>query len=186
VTTVFLSGSRKVSRLPDPVVRRLDNIISCGFDVVTGDANGADKAMQRYLAEENYPKVKVFFVGDAPRNNLGGWDQERVDVPPGYRGRDFYAQKDKFMASMADFGLVVWDGKSPGSVQNMLWLVENCKKGIVFHNPTRSFVKIRIESDLMDVFQLTDGVSMREIDRKIGLPPHLMKGFGGQSELEFG
>lgn len=184
MSTVFLSGSRKVSRLSLDVKRRLDNIISCEFEVVTGDANGADKAMQQYLAEKRYENVKVYFVGGAPRNNIGCWKQERIEVPQGYKGRDFYAQKDKFMASIADFGLVVWDGKSPGSVQNMLWLIENEKKGLVFHNPSKTFWKIRFQSDLRDVFAQTDAGSLRVIDRKIGLPESLLLRDKIQSEFE--
>ena len=185
MTTVFLSGSRKVSRLPSDVIARLDNIISSGFDVVTGDANGADKAMQRHFAEKNYHRIRIYFVGEAPRNNVGGWVQERVEVPSGYRGRDFYSQKDRYMAKIADYGLVVWDGKSPGSVQNMLWLLENGKKGVVYHNATRSFHTIRTLDDLVNVLKLSDTESIREIDRKIGIPIPIMKRFAEQVELDF-
>lgn len=185
MTTVFLSGSRRVSRLPAAVTSRLDNIISSGFEVITGDANGADKAMQRHFADRMYSSVKVYFVGDAPRNNVGGWDQEHVDVPHGFKGRDFYAQKDKHMARIADFGLIVWDGKSPGSVQNMLWLIENEKKCVVFHHPSKTFHNIRNQDDLSSVLELSDADSLEEIDRKIGIPAQLMRRFRSQRELDF-
>jgi hypothetical protein len=62
--TVFLSGSRKISRLNDEIRLRLKTIISKEFEVVVGDANGADKALQSYLADINYEHVTVFCAGD--------------------------------------------------------------------------------------------------------------------------
>ena len=50
MSKVVLGGSRSVSRLSAPVRERVENIVSQGFDVVIGDANGADKALQEYLA----------------------------------------------------------------------------------------------------------------------------------------
>jgi hypothetical protein len=32
-------------------------MIEKGFQILVGDANGADKAIQRYLAEKSYPNV---------------------------------------------------------------------------------------------------------------------------------
>ncbi|MGH9387438.1 MAG: hypothetical protein ACRD2N_24500 [Vicinamibacterales bacterium] len=49
-STVFVAGSRQISRLPAEVRARLDTVIEKGFQILVGDANGADKAVQRYLA----------------------------------------------------------------------------------------------------------------------------------------
>ncbi|AXK42888.1 hypothetical protein DVR09_11600 [Erythrobacter aureus] len=162
----------------------MDNIMSCEFNVVTGDANGADKAMQRYLADNDYENVIIYYVGEAPRNNIGNWPKKRVEVPSTARGRDFYAQKDKFMASLADFGLVLWDGKSPGSVQNMIWLTNNQKKGLVFHNPSKTFTKIKELEDLKFVFGLAEESDLVEIDRKIGLPEFFREGAKKQHQFD--
>ena len=62
-TTVFLSGSRNISRLNDAIRMRLQTITDKGFHVVVGDANGADKAIQSYLATMQYANVTVFCVG---------------------------------------------------------------------------------------------------------------------------
>ena len=48
-STVFVAGSRQISRLPAEVTSRLDTMIEKGFQILVGDANGADKAVQRYL-----------------------------------------------------------------------------------------------------------------------------------------
>ena len=45
MNTVFVGGSRHVSRLPVLAKERLDNIVSSGFNVIVGDATGVDKAV---------------------------------------------------------------------------------------------------------------------------------------------
>ncbi|HET9227171.1 MAG TPA: putative addiction module antidote protein, partial [Thermoanaerobaculia bacterium] len=63
MTSVFVGGSRKVSRLSVDLRRRLDQIIDKKLHVLLGDANGADKAVQAYLKERSYPNVVVFCTG---------------------------------------------------------------------------------------------------------------------------
>jgi len=41
--TIFIGGSRHVSRLPSLAKERLNNVIGSGLDVIVGDANGVDK-----------------------------------------------------------------------------------------------------------------------------------------------
>ena len=54
MTKVFIAGSRRLSRLNAEVKRRIDTMIEKDFTILVGDANGADKAVQRYLAEKGY------------------------------------------------------------------------------------------------------------------------------------
>jgi hypothetical protein len=51
---VFVAGSRQISRLPAEVGSRLDTMIEKGFQILIGDANGADKAVQRDVADQSY------------------------------------------------------------------------------------------------------------------------------------
>ena len=53
MTSVFIGGSRKVSRLNSAIKERIDGIIQREFTVYIGDANGSDKAIQKYLETEN-------------------------------------------------------------------------------------------------------------------------------------
>ena len=62
---VFIGGSRYVSRLSADVRRRLDNIVEKRLPVLVGDANGADKAVQRYLQSKHYDLVAVFCAGES-------------------------------------------------------------------------------------------------------------------------
>jgi len=75
---VFFGGSRKMGRLGQAVRERTENIIANEYLILLGDANGADKAMQRYLAEKNYRNVLVFCMGDVCRNNIGKWKTRNV------------------------------------------------------------------------------------------------------------
>ena len=56
---VLIAGSRRLSRLNADVKLRIDTMIEKGFTILVGDANGADKAVQRYLAERGYRNVIV-------------------------------------------------------------------------------------------------------------------------------
>ena len=145
---VFLSGSRRLGRLNASIERRLENMIAQGFQIVLGDANGADKALQSYFAERDYPNVTVYCSGRSCRNNVGRWEVRHVDVPDGLKGRAFYTQKDRRMADDADYGLVVWDGKSEGSLANVRELVRHGKPAVIYHSPRREFVNVKSEGDL--------------------------------------
>ena len=132
-------------------MRRLDNVIASGDWVVVGDANGADKAVQRHFREKQYRNITVYCSGDIPRNNLGSWQMRNVDVPKDARGFQFYAAKDREMAREADFGLMIWDGKSPGTVLNVLRLVVSGKAAVLFNVPNKEAVTIRTVSAWQDV-----------------------------------
>src|ERR1035438_3047697 len=106
MSIVFIGGSRHISRLPTAVKERLNNVMKSGHDVLVGDANGADKAVQKYLFESGYERVTVFCSGEHHRNNLGQWPIHHVNPPQNVRGFQFYAAKDREMAMRADVGLM--------------------------------------------------------------------------------
>jgi adenine-specific DNA-methyltransferase len=143
MNTIFIGGSRNVSRLPLEVKKRLDNVVASGHRVIVGDASGADKAVQKHFLTVHYNKVTVFCSGVTPRNNLGTWYTHHVDVPKNVKGFQFYAAKDREMAREADFGLMIWDGKSPGTVLNVLRLVIAGKIAVLFNVPNKDVVNIK-------------------------------------------
>lgn len=147
MNTIFIGGSRHVSRLPAEIKHRLDNVINSGHQVIVGDANGADKAVQKYFSEAAYDKVTVFCSGDSFRNNLGHWTTRKVDAPKNLKGFQFYAAKDREMAREADFGLMIWDGKSPGTVLNVLRLVRAGKIAVLFSVPEKRAINIKTQTD---------------------------------------
>ena len=123
MNTVFIGGSRHVSNLSAEVKERLNNIWTGGHRVILGDADGVDRAVQAHLLEMSYRDVTVFCSGETCRNNLGRWPTRFVSPPKGAKGFQFYAAKDREMACQADFGLMIWDGKSVGTSLNVLRLV---------------------------------------------------------------
>ena len=163
MTTVFLSGSRKINRLNEVIRGRIQNIVDQNFQVVVGDANGADKAMQSYLADRHYRNVAVYCAGGICRNNVGSWSTENIHIDPKLKGRAFYTEKDKAMAAKADFGLVLWDGKSEGSINNVLELLKNGKKSVVYFSPRKEFVNVRTADDANELLRLCDPTVSRDL-----------------------
>lgn len=184
MTTVFLSGSRKIGRLNSKIRQRVQNITNQSFDIIVGDANGADKALQNYLYDIGYSNVTVYCSGNKCRNNLGDWSIKKVDVPPKLRGRRFYSQKDKAMASEADYGLVLWDGTSAGAIENVLELLKHGKKALVYFSPKKAFCTVSAAEDVREMIVQCDPKQVEGIDRKIGLHQTLEElGAEKQSQL---
>ncbi|HUZ68032.1 MAG TPA: addiction module antidote protein [Beijerinckiaceae bacterium] len=141
--TIFVGGSRHISRLPAEIKQRLNTVLKNGHHVIVGDANGADKAVQKYLLESAYDKVTVFCSGDSFRNNLGSWRTRHVSPQKHVTGFQFYAAKDREMAREADFGLMIWDGKSAGTVLNVLRLIRAGKIAVLINVPEKSSLNIK-------------------------------------------
>src|SRR5204862_1695045 len=118
VMTLFIGGSRAVSRLNDDLRARLDDFIKRGSKILVGDASGADKAVQQYLSEQSYSQVVVYCM-DRCRNNLGGWPTKQISLPGAARDFAYYAAKDLAMANDAKCGMMLWDGESKGTLNNV-------------------------------------------------------------------
>jgi adenine-specific DNA-methyltransferase len=126
---VFIGGSRAVSNLDTAVRERLDDLVKRGCRLFIGDANGADKAVQTYLAQQHYPNVVVFCMKHC-RNNVGRWPTRKIDSPNAQNDFSYYAAKDVVMSQQAQCGLMLWDGKSKGTPQNMLNLIAAHKRNL--------------------------------------------------------
>jgi hypothetical protein len=152
VNTVFIGGSRDVSRLSPQVQERLTNVVQVGAQVIVGDANGADKAVQKFLSEREYRCVTVFCSGEECRNNMGHWETRHIDAPKGAKGFDFYAVKDRIMAREADYGLMIWDGKSAGTILNILRLLRAGRKAVLINSPERTARNFKTLTDWANFF----------------------------------
>ena len=139
---VFFGGSRRLSRLNAEVRARIDNVLQQGFAVVIGDANGADRAIQQYLNQKGYSNVTVFCAGVTCRNNLGHWNVEREATDYKRSGFLHYAKRDARMADQVDYGFFLWDGKSKGTLNNIVMLVTQKKPALVYLSPRKKFVTI--------------------------------------------
>lgn len=130
---VFVGGAKAITTLPDPVIARLQTICERQYDILVGDCYGVDAAVQKFFANLGYNRVVVYASNGKARNNLGSWPVQCVPVAQGLTGFDFYRQKDIAMAEAADCGLMVWDGKSAGTRQNIRTLLELGKIVLVFN-----------------------------------------------------
>lgn len=148
MTSVFIGGSRRLSRVNAEMAHRLDNIIRRQLRVLIGDANGFDRAAQAYLAEHSYPAVLVYCTLGICRNNVGHWPLHAVEYQGRDRGLEFYTAKDDAMLRDANFGLFGWDGKSKGTLRNARIMAEQGKPSAVYVSPIKKFVTVRNVKDV--------------------------------------
>ncbi len=149
MTKVFIAGSRHVSRLTTDVKRRIDTMIDKGFTILVGDANGVDKAVQRYLANKRYSHVVVYCMAENCRNNVANWPTREVAAPPGARGFAYYATKDQVMVDEAAYGLMLWDGKSKGTFNSVINMFRQDKPVVVYLTPTEAFQNVKSTEDVI-------------------------------------
>lgn len=183
MNTVFIGGSRRVSRLPMAATERVNKVIEKGLAVSVGDANGADKAVQKHLADALYKRVTVYCSGDSCRNNIGQWKTRHVKAKRRKKDFHFYAAKDREMAGAAEFGLMIWDGKSPGTVLNILRLVRASKKAVLIIVPDQREVTFRTKDD-WDMFLFECDERLRRSLEKRALPGEWFDTSPSQESLE--
>lgn len=183
MSNVFFGGSRNLSRLNPALRTRLRNLITNGHTVLVGDANGADKAVQGYLAQEGYRHVRVYCMDGECRNNIGGW--ETIAIDSGGKKKDFacFAMKDARMSLDADYGFMIWDGESKGTLNNILNLVQQNKSALVYFSPRREFVPVKTKDELAALVARCDSDVRDALNKTIRLE---RRSATEQSALKFG
>lgn len=131
MSKVFIGGSISIKTLDDNVIARLDGIINKNLTVLIGDAYGADKEIQQYFASHKYKAVTVYACNNRARNNVGTWNINSIQANVLY-GRELYTQKDIAMTNDCDMALMIWDGKSIGTLNNIKRLQSQHKRCIVY------------------------------------------------------
>jgi len=169
MTKVFIAGSRKLSRLSPEVKARIDTMIEKGFTILVGDANGADKAVQRYLADKDYRNVLVYCMTANCRNNVGGWPTQEIAAPQGARGFAYYSIKDQVMVDAAEYGLMLWDGESKGTLNSVINMIRQNKPVVVYLAPLKSFQNLRSQGDVTDLLSNCDRASVQRFERELGI-----------------
>jgi hypothetical protein len=152
MTTVFIGGSRRIARLNEDIKFRADNVIRRKMQVLIGDANGTDKAMQQYFVNNRYDNVVVYCMGEHCRNNLGNWPVRHIVSERNERDFTYYATKDFEMAKEASYGFMIWDGKSKGTLNNILNLLQQQKKVLVYFSPDRTCYVLNSVGDIRRSF----------------------------------
>jgi len=170
---VFIGGSRKLCRLNRAIKERADNILGQDFQILIGDANGADKAVQQYLAEKGYKNVIVFCMGDTCRNNIGKWETKAITSHRNKKDFSYFAVKDKEMSEQADYGFMLWDGKSKGTLNNIVNTLQRNKYVLVYFSPSKEFFTLRSPSDLEHLLEKCDRTAVQRFNHMLHINERL-------------
>ncbi len=179
---VFFGGSRNLGKLNKAIRERADNIISNNYLVLLGDANGADRAMQKYLAEKSHTHVLIFCAGNICRNNIGRWEARFIPVNRMHKDFQYYATRDEKMSDEADYGFMVWNGKSKGTLNNIINMVERKKPVLVYFSPKRKFFTLKSGSDLAELLSFCERQDLKQLEKSLKINQRIHP---EQSRLDF-
>lgn len=145
---LFLGGSKTAKAKKTVIREKLGRAVEEHTEFLIGDCYGADTAMQKFLAEIDYPRVTVFTAHKVPRHNCGNWPVNTID---GILTESFAAQrkKDAAMAKAADCGFMFWDGKSKGTFVNIIDLLGQSKPVCIFLTQKSKFVRLSSLHELL-------------------------------------
>ena len=182
MTKIFLGGSRHAGRLSSQIREKLDDIIQKNFLVVVGDAKGADRAFQEYFREKNYRNVEVFCTEGICRNNVGNWPTRDIPAETSKRDAQFYSCKDRAMAQEAEIGLMMWDGKSIGTLLNMYRLLALSKKVAVYNVLDKSFSEFQNQIEWETFLRSRDVALQKKVEQRKKLEP---SEYNSQTQMSF-
>ena len=129
------------------------SICQKNYDVVVGDCYGVDSLVQKFYANIGYRNIEIFASNGKARNNVGNWMVHNVPVPASVRGFEFYKQKDIAMANTADYGFMIWDGESKGTLNNMINLISRNKPVMVYLINQKKVLTVENTEDLNELFR---------------------------------
>lgn len=164
---IFIAGARSITDIDNFVINKLRSICDKGFDVLVGDCYGIDTVVQSYFADHAYSNVTVYASNGRARNNVGRWPVKNIPVVSATRGFEFFRQKDIAMANDADMGFMIWDGKSRGTLCNILTLAEQGKMVLVYLQKAMLYVTIRSLDDVQKLMPMCDSDAGRVIQAKV-------------------
>jgi hypothetical protein len=167
------------------LTQRIDNILEKNYQILIGDANGADKAVQKYLFEKDYKNVVVFCMGNQCRNNIGRWQSEHIHAAKGKNGFDYYSTKDLKMAMESDYGFMIWDAISKGTLNNIINLLKINKKTLVYFCPEEKFYDVRMFDDLKGILSRCSKESLEKFEKDLNLSETLNTASCVQPALNF-
>lgn len=169
MSKVFISGSMRIKKLDENVTSRINNIINSQYEVIVGDANGVDSSIQGYLKINNFELVKIYCTGNRARNNLGNWETENIYSNAKSGTRAFFTEKDLAMAKDCDYGFMVWDAKSTGTLSNTIELLKKEKYSLVYINKAKKFLTVKKVEDLEELVSYMSETAFFQANKKLSL-----------------
>lgn len=80
------------------------------------------------------------------------------------------------MTEEADFGFMLWDGESKGTLNNILNLIERGKYVVVYYGPDKCCVTVRNPGDLDPMLRKCSEKALETFETKIDLGARLEHG----------
>lgn len=149
---IFIAGARSINHLDELVRAKLLSICKKNFDVLVGDCYGVDTAVQQFYADLKYKNVVVYSAGRT-RNNIDNWHVRNIQPDSSVQGFDLYKQKDMAMAEDANFGFMIWDGESRGTLNNIINLISQDKKVLIYLTTNRELIYMKDSKSLEQFIQ---------------------------------
>ena len=130
---IFISGSKSISSLPELAKTFIDQFIENNDEILIGDCYGIDAVVQKYIESKGFSNVTVYCSGVIPRNNFTSSAKIRscAEAAKGLSGNAFHDVKDIQMANDCDQALMIWDGESKGTAENIRRMKEMGKPFVV-------------------------------------------------------
>jgi hypothetical protein len=145
---VVLGGSRKLAFMPEEVLARLEAYMNKDAEFLVGDAPGIDSKFQEILKLNNYKNVTVLSSAGVVRNNLGNWKTRLIDSGLKTKSAAMHTAKDRIMTAEAEYGVMVWDKESPGTLANVIDLVKSGKSCLLYIAGDNELIQIETGSVL--------------------------------------
>lgn len=159
----------RIKNINKLVISRIDNIVKENFTILVGDADGVDSSIQGILSDKSYRNVLVYCTGRHPRNNIGRWEVKTIETDHKPNTRLFFTAKDLAMAEKCDYGLMVWDSKSTGTLSNVYELLVREKTSVVFVNKIKQFVNVRSSKEFGQLLSFMSDSAIEKANHKIKL-----------------
>lgn len=166
MSSVFISGSIAVKKIPNEVEISISRIIEENMSILVGDADGMDAMVQDYCKRKNYKNVTVYSIYSSPRYKIPEFNKKHIDADTeSKKERERQKAKDTAMTEDSDYSLVVWDGKSKGSYQNILRAIKNEKKVKVYLQPESRYLESsKITNNEIDfIYRENNGYTAKEV-----------------------
>ena len=167
---IFIAGAKSIKEINDDIKHKLLSISDKHYDVLVGDCSGVDTAIQKFFLTHQYSQITVFASNGKARNNLGNWPINSVTVKEGVKGFDFYRQKDIVMAKEADFGFMIWDGKSKGTLNNIIELVKQGKHVLIYLVGINKMILIKDFENLCALISKCDSATQSLFRKYVSIP----------------
>lgn len=164
----------RIKNINKQVINRIDNIVKENFTIFIGDANGVDASIQGILSDKSYRNVLVFCTVKYARNNIGRWEVRVIETDHKPNTRSFFTAKDLAMAEKCDFGLMIWDSKSTGTLSNVYELLLRNKTSVVFVNKIKKFVKVSSLKEFEQLISFMSDSALQKANQKIKLKEKLV------------